>query len=305
MNAMLVQLNMIGKAFVDFSALMVLESAALIGCVLLAEYVLRRNVRAALRYWLVMLILAYVLLTPFLPMCPPSNLMPAGSAAYADPTTHLAAEHATAPLAQPTTGQSQTTSVGAGELPRTLSWQGVVFLLWIAGVIVMSIVVIRRAAAACHCVERSAKANFLMHDILAYCRKRMRIRGPVQLRVCEEGTRPAVCGLLNPVILVPRDLTPTLGSRHLRAVLLHQLAHVKRYDLWVNVVQNVVQVLYFYNPFVWMANAVTRRLRDEAADETVLETVGEEDHVYSQRLADVAKLTVRRSAPNLDFVGVA
>ena len=305
MTWMLDQLNMTGKAFVDFSTLMVVESAALIGFVLLVEYVLRRNVRAALRYWLVTLILAYVLLTPFLPLCPPSNLMPAGSAAYADPTTHLAAEHATAPLAQPTTGQSQTTTVGAGELPRTLSWQGVVFLLWIAGVIVMSAVVIRRAAAACRCVDRSPKANFLMRDILWYCRKRMRIKGSVQLRVCEQGIRPAVCGLFSPIILVPRDLTPTLGSRHLRAVLLHELAHVKRYDLWVNVIQNTVQVLYFYNPFLWMANAVIRRLRDEAADERVLEAVGEEDHVYSQRLADVAKLAVRRPAPSLDLVGIA
>ncbi len=231
--------------------------------------------------------------------------MPAGSAAYADPTTHLAAEHARAPLAQPTTGQSQTTAVGTGEPPRTLSWQGVAFLLWIAGVIVMSGVIIRRASTASQCLERSPKANFLMHDILLYCRKRMNVKGEVQLRVCEEGTRPALCGLFSPVIMVPRDLAPTLGSRHLRAVLLHQLAHVKRHDLWVNVVQNVVQVLYFYNPFLWLANAVIRRLRDEAADEAVLEMVGEEeDHTYLQRLSDVAGLAVRRPAPSLDFVGI-
>jgi bla regulator protein BlaR1 len=305
MTGILEQLNRMGSAFVGFSALMIVESAVLIGVALLAEYVLRRNVRAALRYWLVMVVLAYLVLTPFLPMCPPSNFMPAGSAAYADPTTHLAAEHATAPLAQPTTGQSQTTSVGTGEPPRTLSWQGVVFLLWIAGVIVMSVAVVRRAAAASKCVGRSPAANLLMHDILLYCRKRMKIKGPVQLRVCEEGIRPAVCGLLSPVILVPRDLAPTLGSRHLRAVLLHQLAHVKRHDLWVNVIQNVVQVLYFYNPFLWLANGVIRRLREEAADETVLETVGEEDRSYSQRLADVAGLAVRRPAHRLDLVSIA
>jgi bla regulator protein BlaR1 len=168
----------------------------------------------------------------------------------------------------------------------------------------MSVLVVHRAAQACQCVGRSPSANLLMTDILLYCRKRMRIKDPVQLRVCEEGTRPAVCGLMNPVILVPRNLAPTLGSRHLRAVLLHQLAHVKRGDLWVNMLQNVVQVLYFYNPFLWLANAVIRRLREEAADETVLNTVGEEDSIYAQRLADVAGLGGRRTVPSLDLVAI-
>ncbi len=305
MSWTIAQLNMMGRAFVDFSALMIFESAALIGLVLLAEHVLRRNVRAALRYWLVTLVLAYLLMTPFLPVCPPSNLMPAGSAAYADPTTHLAAEHARAPLSQPTTGQSQTTSVGTGEPPRSLSWQGAVLLLWIAGVVVMSVLVVRRAAKACKRVGESPSANLLMNDILLYCRKRMRVKGRVQLRVCDEGTRPAVCGLFSPVILVPRNLAPTLGSRHLRAVLLHHLAHVKRHDLWVNMLQNVVQVLYFYNPFLWLANAVIRKLREEAADETVLNAVGEEDGTYSQRLADVAGLASHRPAPSFDLVAIA
>lgn len=304
MNWMIEHLNTMGQAFVDFSALMVVESAALVGLVLLAEHVLRRSVRAALRYWLVTLVLAYLLLTPFLPLCPPSNFMPAGSAAYADPTTHLAAEHARAPLSQPTTGQSQTTTVGTGEPPRSLSWQGAVLLLWVVGVVAMSVVVVRRAATACRCVGASPNANLLMNDILLYCRKRMRIKGPVHLRVCDEGTRPAVCGLFSPVILVPRNLAPTLGSRHLRAVLLHQLAHVKRRDVWVNMFQNVVQVLYFYNPFFWLANAVIRRLREQAADETVLDAVGEEDGTYAQRLADVAGLPLRQPAPSLQLIGI-
>lgn len=304
MSRMIQQLNSMGEVFVDFSALLIFESAALIGVVLLVEHMLRRNVRASLRYWLVTLVLVYLVLTPFLPVSSPFNFMPAGSAAFADPTTHQAAEYAQAPPSQPPTGQSQTTSVGKGEPSPTLSWQGALLLLWIAGVVAMSALVVRRAAAACRCVDGSPGANHLMNDILLYCRKRMRIKTPVQLRVCTNGTRPAVCGLIRPVILVPSNLAPTLGSRHLRAVLLHQLAHVKRCDLWVNLLQNVVQVLYFYNPFLWLANAVIRRLREEAADETVLETVGEEDGIYAQRLADVAELPLTRPTRCVNLIGI-
>jgi bla regulator protein blaR1 len=301
----LTQLNTIGGAFVEFASLMLVESAVLIGLVLLVEYVFRHKVRAALRYWLVAMVLAYLLLTPFLPSCPPSHFLPSGNAAYADPTTHLAAQHPRASLSRPTTGQSQTTSVGIGEPPHFLTWQGGVLLVWLAGVVVMSGILIRRARSASRHVDRSPDANFLMTDILQYCRKRMGIKGKVTLRISEEGTRPVVCGLWRPVIIVPRNLVPMLGSRHLRDVLFHELAHVKRYDLWMNLVQNIVHVLYFFNPFLWVASAVLRRLRDEAADEAVRDTIGGEDPSYAQRLADVARLPLIHPATDFGLLGVA
>jgi len=66
-----------------------------------------------------------------------------------------------------------------------------------------------------------------------------------------------------------------------------------------------VQVLYFYNPFLWAAGAVMRRLRDEAADETVRDTVGQGDRSYAQRLADVARLPLKHPNSDLSLIGVA
>jgi beta-lactamase regulating signal transducer with metallopeptidase domain len=248
-------------------------------------------------------VLVFLALTPFLPICPPSNFLPSGNAAFADPTTHQAAEHPRASLSRPLTGQSQTTTAGIGEPPHSITWQAAVLLLWLGGVVVMTGVVVRRACVTCRSVGHSPDANLLMTDILVYCR--MGIKSKVHLRISEEGTRPAVCGLLNPVIVVPHNLVPALGSRHLRDVLFHELAHVKRHDLWVNLLQNVVQVLYFYNPFLWVASAVIRKLRDEAADETVRDTVGDEDRSYSRRLADVQRLALLPAAADLDLIGVA
>jgi bla regulator protein BlaR1 len=169
----------------------------------------------------------------------------------------------------------------------------------------MSAIVIRKALLASRYVDRSPAANFLMADILKYCRKRMGVKGNVTLRTSEEGTRPVVCGLVEPVIVVPKDLVPKLGSRHLRDVLFHELAHVKRYDLWVNLGQNIVHVLYFYNPFLWIASAVLRRLREEAADESVCETVASGDEAYTQRLADVARLPLKHPSTDVTLIGVA
>ena len=187
MEWMLGQLNTIGGAFVSFASLMLVESAVLVGFVLLIEHVFRDNVRAGLRYGLVVLVLAYLLLSPLLPLCPPSNFLPSGNAAYADPTTHTAAEHLRAPLSRPTTGQSQTTSAGIGEPPHSLSWQAGVLLVWLAGVGVMSGVLVWRARSACRHVGAAPDANFLMTDILRYCRKRMGIKSNVTLRTSSRG----------------------------------------------------------------------------------------------------------------------
>ncbi|MDI6450256.1 M56 family metallopeptidase [Anaerobaca lacustris] len=305
MEWMLGQLNTMGEAFVAFALPMLVESALLIGLVLLVAFAIRHKVRAALRCGLVTAVVLYLALTPFLPSYPPSHFLPSGNAAFADPTTHQAAEHPRASLSRPLTGQSQTTTVGIGKPPHSITWQAGVLLLWLGGVVVVAAVMLRRACAACRDVGRSEDANFLMTDILSYCRKRMGIKGKVRLCISEDGTRPAVCGLRRPVIVVPRNLVPKLGSRHLRDVLFHELAHVKRHDLWANVIQNVVQIVHFYNPFLWIAGAAIRRLRDEAADETVRETVGDADCAYARRLADVRRLAPLPVAANLDLIGVA
>ena len=326
MEWMLGQLNTMGKAFVALALPLLIESALLIGLALLVAFALRRRVRAALRCGWIALVLAYLALSPFLLVYPPLTFLPSGNAAFADPTTHQAADHPRASLSRPFTGQSQTTTAGIGEPPHAITWQGGLLLLWLGGVAGMAGVALWRACAARRDVGRSEDANFLMTDILCYCRKRMGIntvfkrrdvealrycrkrmgiKGKVRLRISGEGTRPAVCGLWRPVIVVPRDLVPQLGSRHLRDVLFHELAHIKRHDLWVNLIQNVVVVVHFYNPFLWIAGAVMRRLRDEAADETVRETVGDADHAYARRLADVRRLAPVPVAANFDLIGVA
>jgi bla regulator protein blaR1 len=317
MEWMITQVNTAGQAFVGLVLPMLLTSTVLTGVVLLVESVLRTRVRAGLRYWLVMCVLAYLVLTPLLSLSPPSTHWLAGRggpnatirvwtprAACAAPVS-VPASHTNAPLSRLATGRSQTATAGVGERPYALTWQGAAFLLWLAGAALIGGVLIHRALAACRRIDRTRVANHLMNDILVYCRDRMGIRSSIRLRVGEDGTAPVVCGLVNPVIVVPRNLAPTLGSRHLRDVLFHELAHIKRYDLWVNLAQNVVQVLYFYNPLLLVLNAVIRRLREEAADETVLDTLGDTGPAYTQRLAEVATLAVKPPAPDLNLIAVA
>jgi hypothetical protein len=81
---------------------------------------------------------------------------------------------------------------------------------------------------------------------------------------------PAVMGIIKPVILVPAGLLAGLSSSQVEAILLHELAHVKRKDYLVNILQSVVDALFFFNPaFTWLSSLI-RQERESCCDEMVV-----------------------------------
>ena len=290
MNMILEHINSVGSVFVKFALPMLVQSSVLIAVLLLAELLLRRKVRAVFRYWLGMLVLVQLIL-------PPSQSSPVILRyLLGDKLGYLSANWLATSAEAATASQPQAAMI---------TWQGIVFLVWLAVVIVMGLLLLQRAIFARRLVSQAREANSLMNDLLLYCCKCMGVRrGKVRLKISRNGTSPVVCGLLRPVILVPDNLTPSLGSRHLRAILLHELAHIKRGDLWVNLAQTILQIIYFYNPLVWLANSMIRWVREQVVDETVLAAMGDKARCYPQQLMDVAKLAFKPPALSLGFMGL-
>ena len=184
------------------------------------------------------------------------------------------------------------------------SWEGVALVAWVIVAAGFALLLLRRAISVKLIIARAKEANSLMKGVLWYCRTCMGVRREVRLKVSEEVSSPALCGLVRPVIVVPHDLAPSLGSRHLRAVLLHELAHVKRGDLWVNLLQLFLLMVYFYNPLLWVANWMIRRVREEAVDEQVVVVMGDKAHWYAESLTNVSKLSVQGPALSLHMIGL-
>lgn len=78
---------------------------------------------------------------------------------------------------------------------------------------------------------------------------------------------PATSGGFRPVILVPRALPERLSVPQTDWVLLHELAHVRRGDLFIELGQRLVQILWWWHPLVWIANAEVARHRECACDD--------------------------------------
>ena len=151
----------------------------------------------------------------------------------------------------------------------------------------------------------SLPADGRFQDIVTECGRQVGIRREIELRVSGTMSSPALCGLLRPVILVPARILETLAPEGLRAILIHELAHLKRGDVWVNTLQTVLQVLHFYNPFVWLANAMIRRTREEAVDETVLVALGGQAEDYSNTLINIGEMALWKADLGLRLIGVA
>ncbi len=107
---------------------------------------------------------------------------------------------------------------------------------------------------------------------------------------------PAVIGWLRPVILVPASALAGLSPQQLEAVLAHELAHVRRHDYLINLLQAAVETLLFYHPAVWWVSSQMRRERENCCDDMAVAICGDRLG-YARALADLEGL--RAPSPRL------
>jgi beta-lactamase regulating signal transducer with metallopeptidase domain len=186
-----------------------------------------------------------------------------------------------------------------------ITWQAIVFLIWLVGAIVFSVLLIQRMFFVLGLIAQSEPAKGRLLEALKQCRRQVGIGRNIELKLSSNIQSPAVCGLFRPIILMPTSLLKELSSDKLRGVLIHELVHIKRYDLWVNFAQTFLQIIYFYNPFVWLANSLVRRIREQAVDEAVLVAMGAKAKSYSNTLIDIAEMAFFRTNFSLRLIGVA
>jgi hypothetical protein len=83
-------------------------------------------------------------------------------------------------------------------------------------------------------------------------------------------TSPSLIGFLKPVILVPAGMFSNLSVSQVETILLHELYHLRRFDTLVNVMQLIIENLFFYNPAVWAISKIVRNEREKCCDDRVL-----------------------------------
>jgi beta-lactamase regulating signal transducer with metallopeptidase domain len=282
---------------------MLWQSSLLIGLLFLLDFVLKRRLRPAVRYalWLVLL---------FKLVLPPSLASPSAPAWWVRrPALKYPAPSSASMRVQYGPSASQTTPVepASKTLPRiqaVLSAEARVLLFFgvmSSGLFAWMLVRWRQVALM---VRAAPPAPLELQELLREDTRLLGFKRPITLKLCSESTSPAVFGLIRPVILLPNSIMSRLNEGQLRAVLMHELIHLRRGDVWINCIQTLLQIAYWWHPLLWLANARIRRVREEAVDDSVMCALRGEADSYPQALIEVAKLTVRRSISSLALVGI-
>jgi beta-lactamase regulating signal transducer with metallopeptidase domain len=127
---------------------------------------------------------------------------------------------------------------------------------------------------------------------------------PTELGACEvrESARvpvPMVIGFARPCILLPRDLPSRMTRPQFALVLRHELAHARRGDTWLALLQRLVEAIYCYNPVVaWISRHVENE-RECSCDDRAIRTAGETDVEYADCLIHVTREAALARAPAL------
>jgi beta-lactamase regulating signal transducer with metallopeptidase domain len=134
-----------------------------------------------------------------------------------------------------------------------------------------------------------------LDPILEHTLERHGLRREIALCTSERVRVPTAVGLFKPTVLVPSWVLRELSATELNQILLHELAHFRRWDDWTNLAQQMVKAVFFFHPAVWWLDKRVAVEREMACDDAVLAET-RSPRAYAQCLARLAeKSFVRRS----------
>lgn len=125
---------------------------------------------------------------------------------------------------------------------------------------------------------------------------RMGIKKQVHIYISELVKSPITVGFIKPLILLPVACVNNLSAEQTEAILLHELAHIKRNDYLINLLLTIIESLLFFNPFVGLISKQIKRERENSCDDWVLQ-FQYNAATYALALLNVAK----HAAPQVNF----
>jgi beta-lactamase regulating signal transducer with metallopeptidase domain len=174
-------------------------------------------------------------------------------------------------------------------------WLPVLLLVWLVGVSLLTLRLVSGWIWIQHLRNHGAPADEGWEAVAARLSRRLHITRGVQLLESSLVEVPTVIGWIKPVILLPASVLTGLSPQQLEAILAHELAHIRRQDYIVNLLQTLVETLLFYHPAVWWLSRRIRVERENCCDDIAVSLCGD-PYSYARALADLEE---RRGARHL------
>lgn len=189
--------------------------------------------------------------------------------------------------------------------PIGMEMSKILFFIWLSGFIVFISFVFTRYYRLSGYLKKADRIDEgRLRVLLERLALDMGENGAPDLYLSDHVTSPFLFGILHPRIVLPSNLPENLSDEDLRHVLIHELLHWKRRDLFIGWIQVLAQAIFWFHPFVWMANARLRHERECACDEAAIRQARCVPKNYGSALLKVLLAAQGRSSASLGFLGI-
>jgi beta-lactamase regulating signal transducer with metallopeptidase domain len=207
--------------------------------------------------------------------------------AATDSSVSLVRPAATAPAPL---GLVPAATANAATNPTTPPLTNVVLAIWMAGVLALSIRLLGGWLTAHRVAQRQRRpATPEIQAMAARLAERLALRRIVDVVESAGVAVPIMVGWLKPVIVLPTAVISGFTPDQVEALIVHELAHIRRNDYLVNLLQAAVETVLFYHPAVWWVSGRIRAEREHCCDDVAVTIC--DRLVYARALSDLAALT--------------
>ena len=119
-------------------------------------------------------------------------------------------------------------------------------------------------------IRQTMSIDIALQRCVSKFTRAMQIGNEVKIGLSKLVDVPCMVGYFKPVILLPFTLSAYLGAEEIEAILLHELAHIKRHDYLVNLAQQIITILLFFNPCTLLINRIINEERENCCDDLVV-----------------------------------
>ncbi len=180
-------------------------------------------------------------------------------------------------------------------LHNTLPW---LLVIWMVGVIVLSMRLLMGFIGVHRWRHHLEPLPERLVQRIASLSKELGMRGFSSVFISPSVLQAMAVGYLRPMVLLPAALVIQMQPEMLEAIIAHELAHIRRFDLWVNLAQRVMETLLFYHPAVWWLSNRLRNERELCCDELAVRATGER-LTYVTALENASRFRLIGKQPDL------
>ncbi|MCF7956833.1 MAG: hypothetical protein K9M57_00145 [Phycisphaerae bacterium] len=188
----------------------------------------------------------------------------------------------------------------------SLIWKSYLLITWSLGIFLLGGCILLRLRHLQQGIGQGTsqlpkKFQQLLHETA----KQLKLRRTPQVILSTKVICPAVFGLFRPKLLMPADSIDKLTENELRHHLMHELAHIKRGDLFFHAIYMLLQIAYWFNPLLWMVGRQLQHLREVCCDATVARILREKTVQYRETLLETARrLLAEPVEPGMGLLGL-